>query len=914
MSRPQDIDQRPSPDALLREAAGENRGRLKIFMGAAPGVGKTYEMLTAAASLRAAGIDVVAALIETHGRRETEALLTGLDVIPRRIVEHRGQTLTEMDLDAVLLRHPQVALVDELAHTNAPGSRHAKRWQDVEELLDAGIDVYTTLNVQHVESLNDVVAQITSVRIRETVPDSILDAAHQIELIDLTPDDLIQRLHDGKVYIPAQAERALKNYFKPGNLTALRELALRRTADRVEDQVAQHMKANAISGPWPTNERVLVCLSDHPGARQLVRYARRAADRLHGRWIALYLEGQRHLALNEEQKDRVAEALRLAEQLGGEAVSLPIEGAGKSIAAEIIDYARTANVTHIIVGKSRRTKWFEFWHGSVVDALVRNASGISVHVVAEEALERQTNPAATMRGQTENPATAPFRSLDYAISALIVAIATGLAAALSALVELPNISLVYLTAVLISAVSYGLWPSLFASLLSALAYNFFFMPPLYTFTIADPANVLSLVFFFAVATLVSNLTGRAREQAVTLRQQARTTNDLYSFSRKLAASAALGDLLQAAVDQIARMLDVSAVVLMPALAGGKTELKIEAANPAAQSLDGRELAAAHWTLNNGKPSGRDTDTLPGGKFLFIPIKTAREVTAVLGVTSSTGDTSLLSPRQRRLLNALIDQTAVAIERVQLAGDIDAARLQAETERLRSALLASLSHDLRTPLASILGAITSLRGYDQLYTDAEREELLATAQAETERLNRFVGNLLDMTKLQSGVITPKLAPLDLGDLIGIVLRRAETLLHNHRVVTSIDPDFPELHLDHTLLEQVLFNLLDNAAKFAPPGTAIEVAAKRDQEGVILTVTDEGPGIPPDDLDHVFDKFYRANAGDRQRAGTGLGLSICRGMLEAMGGTIRAVNRADRSGAMLIVTLPATAIIPARATDD
>ena len=908
MAEPFDPDKRPSPEALLNAARQEGRGRLKIFMGAAPGVGKTYEMLTAAASLLACGTDVVAAVIETHGRRETEALLTGLEIIPRRTLDYRGQSLTEMDLDAVLVRHPQVALVDELAHTNAAGSRHAKRWQDVEELLAAGIDVYTTLNVQHVESLNDVVAQITRIRIHETVPDSILDAADQIELIDLTPDDLIQRLHDGKVYVPAQAERALKNYFKPGNLTALRELALRRTADRVEDQVAQHMKVNAIAGPWATNERVLVCLSDQPSALQLVRYARRAADRLHGRWSALYIEGRRHAGLNEEQQDRVAEALRLTEQLGGEAISLPSDGGGKGIASEIIGYARATNVTHIIVGKSRRTKWFEFWHGSVVDALVRNAGGISVHVVAAEALEKPVQSAAPRR--IKSLPAAPFRSLDYLVSTMIVGAATGLGELLSALVELPNISLVYLTAVLVSAVFYGLWPSLFAALLSALAYNFFFMPPLYTFTIADPANVLSLVFFFAVATLVSNLTGRAREQAVTLRQQARTTVELYTFSRQLARTAALPDLLQAAMEQIASMLDLAVVILMPRVTRGKTELTVQAAHPAGQALDERELAAAHWTLNNGKPSGRDAETLPGGKWLFLPIKTAREVTAVLGLTGEASDTVLLTPRQRRLLNALVDQTAVAIERVQLVDDIDAARLQAETERLRSALLASLSHDLRTPLASILGAITSLRGYDRLYNEGEREELLATAQGETERLNRFVGNLLDMTKLQSGVIVAKLEPLDLGDLIGIVLRRAATLLHNHKVVTAIDSDFPELRLDHTLLEQVLFNLLDNATKFAPAGSVIEITAKLDQGGVLLTVADEGPGIPPGDLDHVFDKFYRVNAGDRQRAGTGLGLSICRGMLQAMGGAIRAVNRSDRSGASLIVTLPAKAILPVR----
>ena len=871
-------------------------------------------MLTAAKTMRAAGVDVVAAIVETHGRPETEALLDGLEITPRKQINYKGQPLTEMDLDAVLARRPQLALVDELAHTNIPGFRHSKRYMDIEELLTAGIDVYTTLNVQHVESLNDVVAQITRIRIRETVPDSIIDAADQVELIDITPDDLIQRMNQGKVYVHAQAERALKNYFKPGNLTALRELALRRTADRVEDQVVAHMKVNAIDGPWVTNERVLVCVSDHPNSPQLVRYARRAADRLHASWSALYIEGPRHLTLTEEQKDRVQDVLRLTEQLGGEAASIPGPAPGGSIAGEIIDYARSINATHIIVGKSRRSRLFRIWHGSVVDALVRNEAGVSIHVVAEETLTRQMgapSPAAKRFATKKAPR---FEWLAYLVSAGIVAIATGLGELISLAVDLPNIALVYLTAVLVSAVSYGLWPSLMASFLSALAYNFFFLPPLYTFTIADPANVLSLFFFFAVATLVSNLTGRSREQAIMLRAQARATVELYGFSRKLAGTAALADLMQATAQQTSSMLKLSAIVLVPKPGNGKTELQVQAAHPKAQNLDQRELAAAHWTLINGKPSGHGAETLPGGKWLFMPIKTDREVTGVLGLCNEDepdemARAALLTPRQRRLVNALIDQVAIAIERVRLVEDIDTARLEAETERLRSALLDSLSHDLRTPLASILGAITSLQSYDKLYNETERDELLATAHSETERLNRLVGNLLDMTKLQSGVIAPKLQPIDLPDLIGIVLRRAVTLLSQHKVVVHIDADFPEIMLDHTLMEQVLFNLLDNAAKYAPEGSRITIDAEV-QSGVIITVSDEGPGIQEGDLDHVFDKFYRVNAGDRQRAGTGLGLSICRGLLQTMGGSIRARKPAlGHKGAVLEITLPQSSIAAA-----
>jgi two-component system sensor histidine kinase KdpD len=909
MAEPAD-QPRPSPEALLDEAAYDGRGQLKIFIGAAPGVGKTYEMLTSAAKLRQAGVDVVAAVVETHGRKETDALVAGLEVIPKKAIEYRGQSLMEMDIDAVLARRPRIALVDELAHTNAPGSRHAKRWMDVEELLDSGIDVYSTLNVQHVESLNDAVAQITGVRIRETVPDSVLDRADQIELIDLTPDDLIQRLNEGKVYVPDQAARALTNYFKPGNLTALRELALRRTAERVEDQVAQHMKLQSVQGPWAANERVLVCVSDHPSSPALVRYARRAADRMHARWAALYIEGPRHATLTEAQKDRIQETLRLTEQLGGEAISIP----GRGIAEEIVDYATASNFTHLILGKSRRSRWFEFWHGSVVDALVRNSGGISVHVVSEEALKTLADPSASRPRRA--PAIAQRSALDwkdYAVSAGMTALATGVGEGLVQLVALPNIALVYLTSVLLSAVWHGLWPSLFASLLSALAYNFFFMPPLYTFTVADPANLLSLIFFFGVAILVSNLAGRYREQAVVLRRQARSTMELYAFSRKLAGAANLASVVDLAVEQAGSMLELATTMLLPDASDNR--LAVKAAWPEGSAPAERDLAAAQWSFLNGRPSGRGSDTLPGGAWLFLPIRTERGIHGVLGLTelppaAEIQGAYLLSPRQRRLAVALLDQVAVAIERVMLAGDIDEARLSAETERLRSALLASLSHDLRTPLASILGAITSLRSYTALYDDAQRDDLLATAQEETERLNRFVGNLLDMTKLESGVIVPKLEALDLSDVVGSVLRRASTLLQLHHMTVDMQPDLPEVTLDHTLIEQVLFNLLDNASKFAPVGSDLRIEARQDEAGIHIAVIDEGPGIDPAALPHVFDKFYRSRVGDRRRAGTGLGLSICRGLLQAMGCAITVANRTDRSGARLTISIPPSAIVAAR----
>ncbi|HZF33706.1 MAG TPA: sensor histidine kinase KdpD [Candidatus Angelobacter sp.] len=879
-------DLRPSPDALLAAAAREARGKLKIFLGAAPGVGKTYEMLQSARRRKAEGADVVVGVVETHGRKETEALLEGLEVIPRRQIAYEGRVLTEMDIDAVLARRPALVLVDELAHTNAPGSRHPKRYLDVEELLATGVDVYATVNIQHVESLNDVVAQITRVRVRETVPDRIVDAA-EVEVIDLTPDDLIQRLREGKVYIADQAERALKHYFSPGNLTALRELALRRAAERVDEQMVSYMQEHAIAGPWPAGERLLVCISEQPGATQLVRYGKRVADRLHGPWTALYVETPRHQTLSETERDRVAEVLRLAEKLGADTLTIP----GQRIADDLLTYAREHNATQIIIGKSTRSRWFEMLHGSVVHDLLRKAGNISVHVIAAAGEAAPAKPAKTSAGMES------IDPIAYAISTAFVAAALGVALLISQFVDLDNISLVFLAAVLASAVRYGAGPSVFAALLSVLCYNFFFIPPLYTFTIADPANVVALFFFMIVALLTSSLTARTRTQALIAKKQARTTGELYSFSKKLAGIAKLDDLLWATAHQIASMLKVEVVLLTP----DDGAIAVRAGFPPEDQLDDADLAAAKWCWDHNQPAGRGADTLPGAKRLFLPLRTGRGAVGVLGINRKTPG-PLFTPDERRLLDALSDQAAVAIERTRLAEDIDEARVLAETERLRSSLLTSVSHDLRTPLASIIGTITSLRSFGKLYDDRTRDEMLATAQDEGERLNRFVANLLDMTRLDSGAIELRREMIDLSDLVGSALQRCGKILIHHRVSVDLAPDLPMFPLDFLLMEQVLVNLLDNAAKYAPAGSAIEVAGRREGAEVVIEVRDEGPGIPPSDLDRIFDKFYRVHSGDRQRAGTGLGLAICRGFVAAHGGTIAAANRSDRHGAVFTIRIP------------
>jgi two-component system, OmpR family, sensor histidine kinase KdpD len=889
-----DHDKRPSPEALLEAARREESrsGRLRIFVGAAPGVGKTYEMLQTAHRRKKDGYDVVVGVVETHGRNETEALLEGLEVIPRRRIEYKGQSLEEMDLDAILARRPQIVLVDELAHTNAPGSRHPKRYLDVQEILDNGIDVYSAVNIQHIESLNDVVAQITRVRVRETVPDAVFDRADSVELIDLTPEDLIARLKEGKVYVPKQAERALEHFFSPANLTALRELALRRTAERVDEQLLAEMRARAIAGPWPAGERILVCVSEDRRAAGLVRYAKRLADRLRAPWTALYVETTRSMQLNEEQRDRVADTLRLAQGLEGEAVSIP--GGARRLADDVIAYAQANNVTHIIVGKSSRSRWFEILHGSIVHDLVRSCGSISVHVIAGEELAKEPVPRKTVQTAVT---TETWFGIPLLGAVAAVAIALGLGALLRPWLGVETIDLLFLTAIVGVALRFGLWPSLVASVLASLCYNFFFLPPLYTLTIADPKNVAAFVFFALMATLVSNVAARVRTQALMATIRARTTESLYVFSRKLTGVGTLDDVLWATAYQIALMLKVRVVLLLPE----DGSIVVKAGYPPEDTLDDADLAAANWAWRSDRPAGRGSENLPGAKRLFLPMRTGRGAVGVVGIDCDKLG-PIFTPDERRLLDALIDQAALAIERVHLVEDMESVRRTVETERLRSALLTSISHDLKTPLAAVLGAASTLRDLSSDLSAAARAELLGTIIDEAERLNRFIANLLDMTRLESGAVAANISPHDVGEIVGSALQRASRVLARHEVEVELAPDLPMLALDAVLFEQVLFNLLDNAAKYAPEGTTIRVQAWRENESVYLRVIDEGDGIPPKDLEQIFDKFYRAQKGDQVRAGTGLGLAISRGFVDAMHGSITAANRTDRSGAVFTIRLP------------
>ncbi len=694
---------------------------------------------------------------------------------------------------------------------------------------------------------------------------------HEILMAALT-----ERLREGKFYVPQQAERAVRHFFSTGNSTASREPASRHTARRV--------------GPWPTGDRLLVCISEAPTTGGLVRYAKHFADHMQVPWTAIYVEIAGTQRQNDAERDRIADHLRLAERLGASTVTIP----GRDIADEVVAYAVANNITQIVIGKTDRPRWLEFVHSSVVHDLVRKSGQTGVHVISAD--DGEAIPAKSIETR---PKPAAIRIAHYIGSAAVVFAALGVGLLLKQFVAVQSISLVFITAVLVAAAAWGLLPSLFASLLSLLAFNFFFLPPLYTLSVADAENVVALFFFLTVAIIVSNLTAATRRQIVTARSRAKSTAALYAFSRKVAGIGALDDLLWATAYQISSMLNVRTVLLMPVREGGG--LGVASGYPPEDRLDEADMAAARWSWDRNRPAGRGTDTLPGGKRLFLPLRTGSGPVGVIGIDRDEPG-PLLTPDERRLLDALCDQAAVALERISLGRGLDEARVLAETERLRAALLTSISHDLRTPLASILGTVSSLRSYPEIYGEAERADLLATLQEEAERLNRFVANLLDMTRLESGAIEFNLEVIDVAEIVGAAVQRAGGVLSHHHVEINIEPGLPMLRIDAVLFEQVLFNLLDNAAKYALAGSRIDVRATRDGELVEIEVVDEGPGIPPGDVERIFDKFYRVQAQDRRRAGTGLGLAICRGFVEALGGWIVARNRRDRPGAVLTVRMP------------
>ncbi len=886
---------RPRPEALLEQAAAEERrkkrGKLRIFLGFAAGVGKTYAMLEAAREELAHGRDVVIGYVETHGRQETEALLAGLPALPRRRVEYRGVTLEEMDLDAVLQRHPQLALVDELAHTNAPGSRHTKRTQDVEELLAAGVDVFTTLNIQHVESLNDVVAQITGITVHETVPDRILEEADAIDVVDLPPDELIKRLKEGKVYLTEQASRAVEKFFRPGNLSALREIALRFVAGRVDEQMRTYMGAHAIPGPWPAGERVLVCLDSSPTGERLVRTGRRLAAGLHADWIVLHVETAEDHRYRDDERERLVRLLRLAEELGGRVVTIP----GTSIAEEVIRYARAHNITKIVVGASRGPWWMELIRGAVLDRILRASGAADVYVIRgpEERLRRF---------RAERKAAAPSSRLPYVYSVGVIALVTGAGLVVQRRLDPTNLTMLYLLGVVIIALQWGRGPAVLGASLGVVAFDFFFVPPQFTLAVEDTQYLLTFAGLLVVGMVISSLAGRAREQAQASRQREAFTAALYALSGDLAAASSVEGIAQAVARHVAATFSREVAVLLP------REGRLQAVYQAPGfPLDENEMAVATWVYEHGEPAGYGTDTLPAAKARYHPLKTAQAVRGVLAVRPATTGEAL-TPDQRHLGEAFANQTALAIERTQLADVAKRIEVMRETERLQAALLDSISHDLRTPLASITGSLSSLADPGARLNEMQRRELLETAREQAEHMNRLVGNLLEMTRLEAGAFKLRLAPTDVQEFIGVALGRLGEALKGRAVTVDVAPSLPEVPIDLVLVTQVMANILDNAIKYSPPGSPIEIHARAAGPELQVEIADRGPGIPPSEVTHVFDKFYRVRRpGDA--GGVGLGLAISSGIIELHGGRIWAENRPG-GGTVVTFALP-TAPVPARA---
>ena len=885
-------DRRPDADELLARVHEEERrakrGKLTVFFGAAPGVGKTYAMLEAARTERDLRRDVVVGIVETHGRYDTAALTIGLELLPRRRVEYRGVKLEELDLDAALERRPGVILVDELAHTNAPGGRHAKRWQDVEELLDAGIDVYTTVNVQHLESLNDVVAQITGVIVRETVPDRVVEQADEIRLVDLPPAELLERLAEGKVYVPEQARRAMEGFFKKGTLTALRELALRQTAERVDEQMRTERRALGVERAWPVGERILVCVSPSPTSASLIRGARRMAAGLRAEWIALYVETPAALRLTEADRERTAQHLRLAEELGAETVRLTAEHA----AEEVIHFARSRNVTKIVVGKPTHPRWRDLIRQSFLDEIVRGTPDIDVHVITGEGREGSTPPAPL-----PPPAAAPPMRWDgFAAAGLAVTASTMVSSFVFGRSELADVVMVYLLGIVLVAMRFGYAPSIAATVTSVLCFDFFFVPPYLSFTVADLRHVGTFAVMFVVALVISGLTKRIRDQAETARQREDRAARLYAMSRELAGTSSLEEVGRIAQKHLGEAFKAAIGVILPD-AAGKLDL---ASAEGSLTLERNDAAVADWVWTHGKPAGLGTDTLPSASARFMILRGGRGKVGIVAVRPERPN-AFVDPEQRQLLETFVTQIASALERVRLGEEARRAAIEAEAERLRSSLLSSVSHDLRTPLGVITGATSTLLQDDSRLDPAVRRELVETAHEEAERLNRLVRNLLDMTRLASGAVRPRKEWHPLDEIVGVALHRLESRLAGREVHVRLPPDLPPVPLDDVLIEQVFINLLENAVKYTPPDSPIDLVADAEPGRVVIEVDDRGPGVPAAERDHIFEKFYRLKREPSHGGGAGLGLAICRGFVEAHGGKIWVEDR-EGGGSRFRFTLP------------
>ncbi len=878
---------RPDPDALLAairtEEQRQQRGALKIFFGMAAGVGKTYAMLKAAQKALAEGTDVVVGYVVTHGRKETEELVHGLPAIPRKTIAYRDTVLEEMDSDAIIARHPGLVLVDELAHSNAPGSRHDKRWQDVLELLNNNIDVYTTLNVQHLESRSDIVTQITGVPIRETVPDSVLDIADEVEIIDIPPDTLLNRLAEGKVYTADRSQKAVENFFRKGNLTALREMALRVTAERVDRQLRDYMQQKRIAGPWKSGERLMVAVGPSPFSEKLIRWTRRMAYTMEAPWIAVTVEMPR--ALSEKDKERLAKNIALARELGAEIITTT----DTDVAAALMRVARQHNATQIVVGKPLESLVLRlFGRGTLVDRLIRESGNIDIYVVRGDAPEEPDRP----------PLHWLIPQFQSHYRQYLSAFSTVLAVAVVCYLALPLIgyqavSLILLCTVLLLSLAVGRGPILLAATTSALVWDYFFIPPQFTLHISRIEDVLTFFLYFFISLVTGTLTARIKTQQKVVRQREERAMALYTLSRELAETVGGHDVVQAAIRNIERVFTADVAVFLPDATGRI----VNTARSGGAAHDDKEISVAAWVYSSGKKAGRFTTTLPFAQAQHYPLSAPRGTIGVVAVRTHN-DTRFI-PEQETLLETFLSQTASAIEREQLNETARKTLVVVESERLYKTLLNSISHELKTPLAAILGASDSLLEKNIASSTAARTALAVEIHNAAERLHRLVENMLDMTRIESGRIQLRSDWSDIGDLVSVVLKRLKDELAPYRVAVSIPDGFPFIRFDFVLIEQALANILHNATVYTPPGSAIAIEARIKGANCILTITDNGPGLPPESVEHLFDKFYRAPGA--AAGGTGLGLSIARGFVEAHGGYIFAEN-APEGGARFVIQLP------------
>ncbi len=883
-------NQRPNPDALLaavhKEEERQQRGKLKIFFGMAAGVGKTYTMLMDAHTRQDEGVDVVVGYVETHGRRETDALLVGLAIIPRQSLDYREVRLEEMDLDAILQRQPQLVLVDEFAHNNAPGSRHRKRYQDVIELLDAGIDVYTTVNVQHFESRADTVRQITGIAVHETIPDSLLDLAEAIELIDLSPADLQKRLSEGKVYTAERADVAANNFFRTGNLTALREMALRLTAEHVDHQLQDYMQLKQIAGPWKSSERLMVAVGASPYSEQLIRWTRRMAYALEAPWLAANVETATPYA--PELQRLLARNLALARELGGEVVT----AAGEDVGAALLRLAREHNVSQIVMGKPRHSAWRGLLRGgSLVDQLIRNSGDIDIYVATGE-IPAPKGSLLPPRGWFNSRSTGS----QYLLALLFVGIVTGINWILLRTVPRLDYQVVGLTellAVLLVAVYGGRGPALLAAAVSAISFNFFFIVPRYTFVIAQLQDTILIGLYFLIAIFAGNLTARIRLQEKLAQSNVQRIMALYRLTRETATAPDLDAILETAITQLQQLFAAEVAILLAPTGS----LERQSHGIGTLRLNEKSISVATWVFQHGRPAGRDTDTLPSASAQFLPLRTPQRVVGVLGI--QLRDNSHLRYDQEMQLETFVNQIALVVERQLLNEASRQSALLQESERLHTTLLNSISHELRTPIATITGATEILRN-PAATSAADRQHLLADISDGARRLNHLVENLLDMSRLDAGRLQLKADWCMVADVVSVAVQQLQECLSQRPLTIDITPDLPLVQMDFVLIEQVLVNLLHNVCNYTPAGSAVAIRAWIDQGWLYLTVADRGAGIPAEQIERIFDKFYRVPG--TATGGTGLGLSICRGLIQAHGGKLTVENSAE-GGACFLITLPA-----------